>query len=241
MDRGSQVELQQIRNVWVVAGFEPETSIELFVTVLSDPMLGAVVIDAAGNIVLASDNAAGMLLGPGSLGKSLVGGAWKQNLPPRVVDDRLDAVEHVRATGSTMIDRTVWFGRQLVTRCTPMASGDRTSPVLAIFRWHRGELDLRAEVVRYTDFTHLGFLSALSRSELRVLAMLGQGYEAAEIATIQSRSKKTINRHLDALRRKLGTHRSTKLALIAQDAGLRPEDADLPRLYGESTPDEDDE
>ena len=62
-----------------------------------------------------------------------------------------------------------------------------------------------------------------------MLALLGQGLAAAEIAKILHRSVKTINTHRENIGKKLNIDDRVKLANIAQRAGLRLADAEKER------------
>lgn len=72
----------------------------------------------------------------------------------------------------------------------------------------------------------LGPLANLTRRELQVLKMIGDGYSAATIAEQLFRSKRTIQWHRASLGRKLGVTNRVMLAQIAYAAGLPEFDVD---------------
>ncbi len=72
----------------------------------------------------------------------------------------------------------------------------------------------------------LGLLAKLTRRELQVLKMIGDGYSAAAIAEQLFRSKRTIQWHRASLGRKLGVTNRVMLAQIAYAAGLPEFDVD---------------
>ncbi len=72
----------------------------------------------------------------------------------------------------------------------------------------------------------LGPLAKLTRRELQVLKMIGDGYSAAAIADQLFRSKRTIQWHRASLGRKLGVTNRVMLAQIAYAAGLPEFDVD---------------
>ena len=81
-----------------------------------------------------------------------------------------------------------------------------------------------------TNVIGLGPLDVLSTRELEVLALLGQGLSAAEIAEVLHRSVKTINTHRESIGKKLKIDDRVKLAAGALRAGLRLTDAARARV-----------
>jgi DNA-binding NarL/FixJ family response regulator len=81
----------------------------------------------------------------------------------------------------------------------------------------------------YADF---GPLNILSRRELEVLALLGQGLSISKIAEHLHRSVKTIEKHRHSIGKKLNASNRVELAKLAHEAGLQVEDAELKRDAG---------
>lgn len=77
-----------------------------------------------------------------------------------------------------------------------------------------------------TTVHDLGPLAGLTRRELQVLKMIGDGHSAASIAEKLFRSKRTIQWHRASLGKKLGVTNRVKLAQIAYAAGLPEFDVD---------------
>lgn len=76
----------------------------------------------------------------------------------------------------------------------------------------------------------LGELEALTARELEVLALIGHGMATREIAEALGRSPRTIERHCDAIHKKLGTSNRVQMARYAMRAGLTPEAGKLKRV-----------
>lgn len=76
----------------------------------------------------------------------------------------------------------------------------------------------------------LGALSALTARELEVLALIGQGMATREIAESLGRSPRTVERHCDAIHKKLNTSNRVQMARYAMRAGLTAEAGKLKRV-----------
>lgn len=76
----------------------------------------------------------------------------------------------------------------------------------------------------------LGELSALTARELEVLALIGQGMATREIAESLGRSPRTVERHCDAIHKKLNTSNRVQMARYAMQAGLTAEAGKLKRV-----------
>ncbi|MEM1213573.1 MAG: response regulator transcription factor [Planctomycetota bacterium] len=81
-----------------------------------------------------------------------------------------------------------------------------------------------------SGYADLGPLSVLSSRELEVLALLGQGMSAKEIAGVLHRSPKTVENHRNAIGNKLGVGDRVLLAAMARRAGLTRADAGKKRI-----------
>jgi DNA-binding CsgD family transcriptional regulator len=76
----------------------------------------------------------------------------------------------------------------------------------------------------------LGALGALTARELEVLAFIGTGMATREIAQALGRSPRTVERHCDAIHKKLGTSNRVHMASYAMQAGLTPQAGKLKRV-----------
>lgn len=76
----------------------------------------------------------------------------------------------------------------------------------------------------------LGALSTLTARELEVLALIGQGLATRDIAEALGRSPRTIERHCDAIHKKLHTANRVQMARYAMRAGLTVESSKLKKV-----------
>lgn len=76
----------------------------------------------------------------------------------------------------------------------------------------------------------LGPLDVLSARELEIAALIGTGMSVRDIASHLHRSIKTVENHRISMGRKLGIGNRLEIALLANNAGLRPSDSELRRI-----------
>lgn len=86
------------------------------------------------------------------------------------------------------------------------------------------------EMVVHANINDLGQLDALTSRELEVLALMGQGLRAKEIAKELCRSVSTVDNHRDNIGLKLNIHDRGELIAIAKLAALQVEDATRQRV-----------
>ncbi len=84
--------------------------------------------------------------------------------------------------------------------------------------------------IHTADCADLGPLAVLSARELEIAALIGTGMSVRDIAAHLHRSIKTIENHRISMGRKLGIGNRLEIALMANNAGLRPSDSELRRL-----------
>jgi len=156
--------------------------------------------------------------------------------------ERLEIIEKVLDRQQPVVLRHIRLGRQLQATFWPVdeplngtgasddRDDDRKSAILVIAREGESALpdDQEFEIIEssYADF---GPLNILSRRELEVLALLGQGLSISRIAENLHRSVKTIEKHRHSIGKKLQASNRVELARLAHEAGLRVEDAELKR------------
>lgn len=86
------------------------------------------------------------------------------------------------------------------------------------------------EMVIHANINDLGKLDALTNRELEVLALMGQGLRAKDIAKQLSRSVSTIDNHRDNMGEKLDLHDRGELIALAKLAALQVDDAGRQRV-----------
>lgn len=75
-----------------------------------------------------------------------------------------------------------------------------------------------------SSYIELGHLNVLTPRELEILVLLGHGQSVPQVAKILHRSQKTIERHREAIGRKLEIHSQAELVRIVQEVGLTIDD-----------------
>lgn len=157
--------------------------------------------------------------------------------------ERLGIIDRVLARHRPVVLRHIRLGRQLQATFWPLrepgpaldpaSACGRESAVLIITREGESECAPGQEFeLIESDYADFGALAELSRRELEVLALLGQGLSIAQIAECLHRSVKTIEKHRHSIGKKLNATNRVELAHLASVAGLEVRDADLKRDGG---------
>ncbi|HZW08869.1 MAG TPA: LuxR C-terminal-related transcriptional regulator [Phycisphaerales bacterium] len=160
--------------------------------------------------------------------------------PAPWVEERQALVRRVLATGKPVIVRAIMRGKQVEATILPVpaeiaeAPNERPENDRVLIVTIEGETPQQfipegVEVVE-SDAVDLGPLAVLTPRELEVLALIGQGHSAKEIASILNCSPRTVERHRDSIGKKLDKDDRVKLALVARAAGLELRDAQLNRV-----------
>lgn len=98
------------------------------------------------------------------------------------------------------------------------------------------------EMVIHANINDLGKLDVLTNRELEVLALMGQGLRAKDIAKQLSRSVSTVDNHRDNIGDKLDVHDRGELIALAKLAALQVDDASRQRVqFSKYIPKSDDE
>jgi len=133
-------------------------------------------------------------------------------------------------TGVAVRARSIHAGRQVVARIIPLGDGQIDDGRVLVVRQHvAGPLDER-ERVEVSRYVSLGRMSKLSPREVEVIALIGKGMPTRDIAEVLRLSPKTVEKHRDAIVRKIGEKSRIRLATLAYDAGLMLEDARRERM-----------
>ncbi len=129
-------------------------------------------------------------------------------------------------SGEAIALRDLWNG--LALRCVVRrvdSFADIAGPLAVMVCSHENALleeTAEQNPMRTIDVKHvdLGPLAELTTSELKVLALIGEGLSNAEIAARLHRAVKTVESHRAALTDKTGTASRVQLGLMARRAGL---------------------
>ncbi|MBS0186952.1 MAG: PAS domain-containing protein [Planctomycetes bacterium] len=231
------------------AGLAADELRGLFAAIGTDPMIGVAILGEDGHIFWANPQIARLYFGESKTAKDAIGKNMADMYPGPWVEERLKIMKHAAATQKPVQLRSIWEGRQQYSWIHPLDAeaaetmepgedhgGDMPQRFLVITKRVSGEG--RSEELKQADgfdkvdseTIDLGPLDVLTSRELEVLALLGQGLAAAEIAKLLHRSVKTINTHRENIGKKLKIDDRVKLANIAQRAGLRLADAEKERV-----------
>lgn len=203
----------------------------------SDPMSGVAIFAPGGAVLWANPQLSKMFRGPDASPAQSIGRKLKEVYPESFANEVVSVIDQAAASGKPSLMRTIWRGEQIYTWIQPIkseaseAAEGTDTQVLTISRKVRGDETAKdlfpmVEFEKFdTKVINLGPLDVLSTRELEVLALLGQGLSAADIAAVLHRSVKTINTHRESIGKKLKIDDRVKLAVVAQRAGLRLADA----------------
>lgn len=203
----------------------------------SDPMSGVAIFGLGGAVIWANPQLSKLFRGPDASPAQSIGRKLKEVYPESFANEVVSVIDQAAASGKPALMRTIWRGEQIYTWVQPIKpepsdSGEvAETQVLTISRKVRGDETAKdlfpmVEFEKFdTKVINLGPLDVLSTRELEVLALLGQGLSAADIASVLHRSVKTINTHRESIGKKLKIDDRVKLAVVAQRAGLRLADA----------------
>jgi DNA-binding CsgD family transcriptional regulator len=196
------------------------------------PFLGVQLISADGVILFANDQAMQCFMGPDAKAADRIGRNVREWMPEIVVVERLAVLREVMDTGVSRLYRGIHLGRQVVSRisrCPVPTDGGETVAALIISMHVEGEVEETATVVEAKTVSW-GPLASLSKRELEVLALIGEGLSMQQIADILHRSPHTVHDHRKSIGRKLGVDDRVRLAALAREAGLRVNDATRQRI-----------
>ncbi|MBS0189984.1 MAG: LuxR C-terminal-related transcriptional regulator [Phycisphaerales bacterium] len=232
----------------LLGGLAAEELKGLVAAIGTDPMIGVAILGEDGRIFWNNPQMSRMFFGEHANVKSSIGKTLSELYPAAWAEERLRLLKQAADSGKPMQLRTIWQGRQQYSWIHPL-DAEAAEPMEA-HESHGGEMPRRFLVITKrvsgegkteeltpaegfdkvdSEVIDLGPLDVLTSRELEVLALLGQGLAAAEIAKILHRSVKTINTHRENIGKKLNIDDRVKLANIAQRAGLRLADAEKER------------
>lgn len=171
---------------------------------------------------------------PGRTVEEVEGTLLQDHEPRAFFEERSRRMSEMAREGRHGVFRDIWQGRQIIVHIRQLGPmpGDPMHYMLVMPVETTGvTAPLENDHTLWVDPEHqdLGRLALLSQRELEVLAYVGKGLTAAEIAKSLHRSQETVVSHKAALMRKLHCENALQLALIAQRAGLSVEDA---KRYG---------
>ncbi len=205
-------------------------SAKSFLATLDARVGGRIVIDDQGTILEANDRAAKLMVGS-PVPDDLVGLSLNDLFGPDFAQDRINLIRLCIEANMPLYFCAMVRGAWSHVLYEPLEDAGNGRPgVLSTSHGVHANLSTlpdgaRVRLVR-TTVHDLGPLADLTRRELQILKMIGDGHSAASIADQMYRSKRTIQWHRASLGRKLGVTNRVKLAQIAYAAGLPEFDVD---------------
>ena len=221
-----------------IAEAVPSLQDAVFGALIREPATGVGVISLEGQVIYLNEQAARIFHGKHASAAQFVGRFWHDHLPPAWVEERLRILREITVHGEPVQVRTIWRGFQHVTWISPIEAVESENSVpLFLTITRRGAGDEQAETLSEneercvdSEVMRLGPLDALSKREIEVLALVGQGLTVTETARVLSRSEKTIESHITAIHHKLGVRDRVEMSEIARRAGLSLRDAERQRV-----------
>lgn len=207
-----------------MSGFR--TAEECLAMFAAAPGLAVALMEPDGTILYCNETGARMF-GGGTV-RQHVGANLADLYPREWAMEKIALLRRVAETDERLLIRYIWEGKRVEAQYQRIPDGKgRNSRVLVTIREGVTQDDLvpdEFEIIKI-DTSNFGPLSVLTPRELEVLALIGQGKSAKEIADTLGCSPRTVERHRDSIGKKLDKHDRVSLALVAHAAGLELRDA----------------
>jgi len=192
--------------------------------------------DKDGNILSANDVVARGLQQPSV--EDMIGKNIAQLTPAEWAQERIKVARLALESKLRITFLEILGGYRLRTLFRPMTAQDDSKPgyllvtveQLTAREYEFASSERTNEMVIHANVIDLGRLDVLSSRELEVLALMGQGFRAKDIAEQLCRSVSTIDNHRDNIGDKLDIHDRGELINLAKLAALQVEDAHRTRV-----------
>ncbi len=207
--------------VWRVLTIEPGTGIAL--------------IRADGFVIYANRTMCEIWTPTGEETLDMTGRNISEWYGPERTAEMLGVIKRVIESDVSIVRRAIFRGRQIRSTHRAMeAPPGELGRDLVVSHYFTDEISAPGEHPEYemedAPYADFGPLDVLTRRELEVLALLGQGLTVNEVAKLIFRSPKTVENHRLSIGRKLKLSDRVQLAKLAFRAGLRVDDAKLKRI-----------
>jgi DNA-binding CsgD family transcriptional regulator len=192
----------------------------------------AVALMAPDGTTLFCNETAATMFGGGTAAEH-IGRKLTELYPREWAEEKIALLRRVAETDERLLIRYIWEGKRVEAQYQRIPDHEAGGPrILVTIR--EGVTEDRFipegfEIVKI-DTSNFGPLSVLTPRELEVLALIGQGKSAKEIADTLGCSPRTVERHRDSIGKKLNKNDRVSLALVAQAAGLELRDAHLKQV-----------
>ena len=186
-----------------------------------DHGLSVVVVSADGKILFASPGAFALFGADSEM--NVVGRHWGDYFHDEFVQERRRWIREALETNSILRVSHVYQGRRLQSTLIPMTNAERRG-VTVVTRQESYLASQGADRTVSSEYVDLGELSVLTNRELEIFVMLGQGLSVPEVAKLLHRSPRTVERHKEAIGKKLGLSSIAAIATAVREAGLQMAD-----------------
>ena len=205
---------------------------EIWLALAQTPGIGVSITDSHGKLLFVNNTSLVMFSGDSNidyLGKSI-----SDFHPPHFVEERLALIQRVLKENKPISIDHIYNGRRICSTVWPIR--DHTPPynrVLVVSR--PSSIDALDQLIPSdietieTSYIDLGPLSVLTRRELEVAVLLGHGLTVPKVAATLHRSPKTIERHREAIGKKLSMHSQAELVHLITCMGLELKHVELQR------------
>lgn len=199
------------------------------------PGVGVSIMDTEGALVFVNDTS--QLLFFNRVGVDYRGKTVHDFHPPGFCRERIDMIRRVIAEQKPLVIKHIYYGRRIESTIWPI--NDKKPPfnrvVVITHNQATGPLAVDPpndfETIE-TRFIGLGPLDVLTQRELEVLVLLGHGMNVPAAAAALHRSPNTVQRHKEAISRKLSLSGQAELVALVASMGLELDHAHLER-YGD--------
>ena len=215
------------------------SSDELWASITTEPNTGVSIVDIEGKLVFINEQAVRIYVSEDAKPDDIVNRQLSEFLPDDFVKERMVILRQVAEDHKPRLIRSIWHGYQHLAWVYPLdgdgeeegteAAVDRLLVITRRTAEHGDELEsLRQDAYEFVhaEVGDLGPLEVLSRRELVVLALLGQGLTLKEVAERVHRSLKTVQTQRDSIGRKLHVRNRSELQEIILRAGLTLRDVE---------------
>jgi PAS domain S-box-containing protein len=188
-----------------------------FRTIIGDIECPVFVADGSGRYVVANHAFCELLGAPAS---RVLGSRISDWFGSEVAAERRALREHVLRTGRAVHVTDMLRGRRYTGVVRPFEAPPLTGCILVTLQPRPPMEDERRAGLYPLKHHDLGPLSGLTKREMEILELIGQGLTQREIGARLGRTVKTIEAHRAALGRKLGARKNVNLVQIAMAAGM---------------------
>lgn len=204
---------------------------DIWLALASTPGIGVSMVDSDGHLLFVNNTTCALFSGDATIdyrGKSI--GDFH---PPAFVEERLAMIGRVLKENKPIAIDHIYRGRRIASTLWPIR--DRVAPysrVLVVSRPSALALDqMISSDIETIETSHidLGTLNVLTRRELEVAVLLGHGLTVPQAAATLHRSPKTIERHREAIGKKLCMHSQSELVQLVTWMGLELKHISLER------------